>query len=286
MRRAPVHLASSTPAIPSEPSLSARPARGRARPEGIGRLLDDFESTTLAELDAVALLNRIDTKYLLSASQLVEILPALADDYLVLEIGGQRLHQYRTLYFDTPDFALYRHHHAGRPVRQKVRSRTYLDTGLAFFEIKAKDSLGRTSKHRQKTGLPLTELTAEARVLLAPHVALDARDFEPKLRNDFFRITLVGRACPERLTLDLNVQFDYDGRTAILPGVVIAELKQSDADYGSPFVQRMSERGLLPTSLSKYCVGVALLVPDLEHEAFEPKLRALESLGRGEPDAS
>ena len=76
-------------------------------------MLSRFAPTTLAEMDAVALLNRTDTKYLLTTSRLGALLEALAGEYLVLEIGGARLHHYQTLYFDTPDFALFRRHHAG-----------------------------------------------------------------------------------------------------------------------------------------------------------------------------
>jgi hypothetical protein len=252
----------------------------------VARQLDRLEPTTLAGLDAVSLLNRVDTKFLLSEAQARALLSDLGRDYLVLDIAGRRLHQYRTLYFDTPTFDLYRRHHDGEAVRYKVRSRAYLDSGLSFFEVKAKNERSRTIKHRVATDGLLTELTPVAAALLAKHARPGDRLIEPKLRNDFLRITLVGKACPERLTLDLGIQFDADGRTAILPGVAIAELKQSGVDRDSPFMQRMSEAGLQPTSVSKYCVGVALLIPGVQREAFEPKLRAFEQLARSEPAAS
>jgi len=265
------------PTVAPSPRLTREPASTR-----FSRLLAELEPTTLAGLDAVSLLNRVDTKFLLSESQLSAMLPALASDYLVLEIDGRRLHQYRTLYFDTPGLDLYRRHHAGQAVRYKVRSRAYVDTGLSFFEIKAKNERGRTIKHRLGTDVLLTELTPEARALLAEHAPPDERLVEPKLRNDFLRVTLVGKRCAERVTLDLSVQFDCDGRTAILPGVAIAELKQSGVDHSSPFMQRMREAQRCPTSVSKYCVGVALLVQGVEHDAFDEKLRAFEQLARGE----
>jgi hypothetical protein len=93
-------------------------------------------------------------------------------------------------------------------------------------------------------------------------------------------VTLVGKRSAERLTLDVNIQFDCDGRTAVLPGIVIAELKQDDTDRDSPFLQAMSASQLHPTSISKYCVGVGLLVADVEHDAFEEQLKAIESLTR------
>ena len=282
---APVELPLTTP-LAAPPLVVPRPTNSREpAATRFSRLVAELEPTTLAGLEAVSLLNRMDTKFLLSESQLGALLPDLARDYLVLDVGGRRLHQYRTLYFDTPGFDLYGRHHAGQAVRYKVRSRSYVDSGLAFFEIKGKDERGRTIKHRLGTDRLLTELTPEARALLAEHAPPAERLVEPKLRNDFLRITLVGKRCAERLTLDLGVQFECDGRTAILPGVAIAELKQSGVDEGSPFMRRMREADRSPTSVSKYCVGVALLVQGVERYAFESKLRAFEQLARGENEA-
>ena len=278
---APVHLLPTTP-VAALPGVPCAPIAREPVRACFSRLLAELEPTTLAGLDAVALLDRMDTKFVLSESQLGALLPELARDYVVLDVNGRRLHQYRTLYFDTPGFDLYRRHHAGQAVRYKVRSRAYVDSGLAFFEIKAKNERGRTIKHRVATNAPLSTLTPEARALLAEHAPPHERLVEPKLRNDFLRITLVGKRCAERLTLDLGIQFECDGRTAILPGVAVAELKQNGVDADSPFMQRMREAGQYPTSVSKYCVGVALLVQSVEHDAFEGSLRTFEQLARAE----
>jgi len=261
---------------PTRSALTASPIRGLG-PSSLAALVDQMVPTTLAQLDAVSLLNRIDTKFLLTVPQLVSALPVLAQDYRVLDVQGRRLHRYRTLYFDTPDFDLYRQHHAGRAVRHKVRSRLYVDTGISFFEIKSK-SKRRTVKHRLATPGFLTDLTPDARAFAASLLASDAQVLQPTLRNDFLRVTLVGKRSAERLTLDVNIQFDCEGRTAVLPGIAIAELKRDDIDQDSPFLQAMSAAQLDPTRISKYCVGVGLLVADVEHDAFEEQLKTIESL--------
>ena len=237
---------------------------------------------SLANLDAVSLLNRIDTKFLLTASRLAEILPGLADEYLVLEVGGRRLHQYRTLYFDTPEYDLYRRHRGSEPIRHKVRSRAYVDSGLAFFEIKSKTHDRRTIKHRLATSSFVGDWTPEASAFVRSHLGPDAPALQPTLSNDFLRVTLMDRRGTERLTLDLNVQFDCDGRTAVLPGLAIAELKQGHAQQPSPFADAMRAAGIVPTSVSKYCVGVGLLVADAEREISAGMLAAIESATRGE----
>jgi len=241
-----------------------------------------MEPVTLADLDAVALLNRVDTKFVLTVPRLVALLPSLADEYRVLDIDGRRLHQYRTLYFDTPDFAFYRHHRVGRLDRHKVRSRAYVDSGLTFFEIKAKTSDRRTVKHRLVTPTFLEELVPDANAFLRTHLPATNRSLIPVLQNNFWRVTLVGRRSTERLTLDVSVQFECDGRTATVPGIAIAELKQSDPEQPSPFRELMQLAQVPATSFSKYCVGVALLVPDLEHDLFEGEPGPLENLPRDE----
>ena len=281
---APVHVLPTVP-FAASPPVPRAPISREPIAAHVARPLAELDPATLAELETVSLLNRVDTKFLLPASQLDALLPDLAREYRVLDVDGRRLHQYRTLYFDTPGFDLYRRHHAGQAVRYKVRSRAYVESGLAFFEIKAKNERGRTIKHRVNTETHLTELTPAAEALLAEHAPTSERLVEPKLRNDFLRITLVGKACAERVTLDLGIQFECDGRTAILPGVVIAELKQSGVDEQSPFMRLMHEAGRAPTSVSKYCIGVALLVQGVEHDAFESQLRAFEQLARGETGA-
>jgi len=244
--------------------------------------------TTLAQLDAVALLNRIDTKFLLTGSQLVEILPRLAQEYLVLDVQGRRLHQYQTLYFDTPDLDLYRMHDSSRAVRHKVRSRAYVDSGLSFFEIKSKTSEHRTVKHRLATPEFVTDLTSEASAFVMANLGPLGESFQPTLSNDFLRVTLMDRHQTERLTLDLNIQFDCDGRTAVLPGIVIAELKQGAVNQRSAFASAMRLSEIAPSSISKYCAGVRLLVSDIEHGTSAKMLASIERLThaqRPEPSA-
>lgn len=247
-------------------------------PPALERLLMRMAPTTLAQLDDVALLDRVDTKFLLTVSQLAEILPRLSHEYHVLDVAGRRLHQYRTLYFDTPDLDLYRMHDATRAVRYKVRSRAYVDSGLAFFEIKSKTNTHRTVKHRLATPELVTDMTPEARSFVKAHLGRRAAPLQPTLSNDFLRVTLADKRQTERLTLDLNIQFDCDGRTAVLPGIVIAELKQSGAGQRSRFGDAMRAARIGPSSISKYCAGVRLLVSDIEHESSARMLAAVEAL--------
>ena len=117
----------------------------------LGDLAEEYSPINLDEMEMVSLLNRKDTKFLMSTHQLLNSMRSLQDDYRILSINGKRLNHYRSLYFDTPDFRLYNMHVNGRADRYKVRSREYTDSQLSFLEVKHKTNKDRTIKDRLAT---------------------------------------------------------------------------------------------------------------------------------------
>ena|SRR2546425_3065405 len=83
----------------------------------------EFESISLTVMERVALMNRMDTKFVLSVRELPHVLELLMPHYSMLTINGTRAHRYDTLYFDRPTLDLYHQHHNGIYARHKVRSR-------------------------------------------------------------------------------------------------------------------------------------------------------------------
>ncbi|HEY0606033.1 MAG TPA: polyphosphate polymerase domain-containing protein [Herpetosiphonaceae bacterium] len=256
-----------------------RPDRANAE---LARFLSSCEPIDLDQMDGVALQDRIDTKYVFHAGLIQRTLAALAEHYRVLEIDGNRIHRYQTLYFDTADFTLYHQHHAGGSNRYKVRSRSYLDTGLSCLEIKLKAHGDRTIKQRLRTPEPVTALTPQAGAFLREHLPPTIAGLQPQLWNTFSRITLVGKRQPERVTLDLDLHFSGNGDTVVLPGAVVAEVKQGRHGRTSPFMRLMREAGIRSTGFSKYCIGVSLLFPEIKHNNFKPHQRLLRKLVNGD----
>lgn len=280
------------------PAPARRPAvelREKPRPQASIRwqsyspdfagLLARFAPITLAEMTGVALQDRTDTKYLLHERELYHALAGLSDAYRVLDIEGLRLNRYRTLYFDTADFALFQRHHAGARERFKVRSRNYVDSHLSFLEIKHKVGQNRTVKNRIQTPAFLTWLPPETGDFLSDYLPLSPDALEPKVWNEYTRITLVSTRRRERLTLDLDLRFTNGGRTITLPGLAIAEVKRDGLGHGghdSDFMRQMRARRVRPTGFSKYCAGVSMLHEDVKHNNFKPKLRQVSKLIEGE----
>ena len=122
-----------------------------------------------------------------------------------------------------------------------MRTRSYVDSHLSFLEIKHKVRQNRTVKNRLATPDLLTWVTPEADAFLNDYLPFAPEALEPKLWNEYTRITLVSKRDRERLTLDLRLRFTgYEdsfaaGRSLDLPCLTIAELKQDGLNRHSAF---------------------------------------------------
>jgi len=242
------------------------------------------------DLDAAAdqvSAERIDTKFVLSTDVVLPLLASMATDYRVLDVDGNRFTTYRTQYFDTESFALFRRHHAGGSNRYKVRTRGYLNTGIAFVEVKRKDARGATTKLRAPLPEFTTQLSGVAAAFVEANTSHQAASLLPSLCNSFDRIFLLGRHSAERLTIDLDIAVETDAGPIALPGVAVAELKQerhNASPRDSAFQHAMRERHVRPSGFSKYCMGLLLTRPGIKHNLFKPQLKKLRQL-MGEPNA-
>ncbi len=240
--------------------------------------LATFAPIELSQMNRVSLLSRYEVKYVMHSQTLLHLLAQLADGYQVLEVAGQRLNRYRTLYFDTADLALYHRHHAGVRNRYKVRAREYVESQGTFLEVKHKTNKDRTIKSRIQTNQLVTGLNQSNAQFLQDKCPYAAAELQPCLWNDYSRITLVNRAHAERITLDIDLTFAQGEQRIGLPGIVVAEVKQADSAYRSAFTQLMRENHVARNSFSKYCIGVSLLYPQVKHNNFKATHRLMRKL--------
>ncbi len=238
--------------------------------------LRNFKPISLSEMDEVKLMNRTDTKFVFKRSDLCKLLSELSNDYMVLDVNGNLISGYKTLYFDTENFSYYLAHHSGKGNRYKVRIRNYKESDLFFLEIKNKYK-GRTDKKRIKLPNFENEFSKSSRVFV--NSVIDGKpELESKLWNNFSRITLVNPSNKERLTLDLDLSFDWNGIEEKFEHIVIAELKQENLNRNSTFYKMMKKLLIAPNSISKYCVGALCLYPDLKYNNFKSKILLINKL--------
>ena len=242
-------------------------------------LLEKLPPISLSEMKDIKLMNRIDKKYLATLDQLKQLLVLAQGKYMVQQIEGKRYNRYHTIYLDTPDEEMYTMHHNGRLVRQKVRVRTYLDSGDTFLEVKNKNNHGRTKKKRMTVGSIHTLREDGGDTLLAKHAHYLLDDLVPKVENRFERITLVNMAKTERLTIDCHVKFHHceTDINSTYDRLVIIELKR-DGNVYSPVKDMLRELRIKPSGFSKYCIGSALTKPTLKRNRFKPRFTKIGKL--------
>lgn len=165
----------------------------------------------LDRIAAVRLMNRVDTKYLVDERRCIELLERAADQYYVQIIDDCRACRYATLYYDTPQWDMYHLHHNRRLTRQKIRTRTYVETGVTYLEVKNKSNKGRTHKRRMALDRSLFAAAATdtaAADFLRREARYAPEALSPSLATRFVRVTLVNHAMTERLTIDFDLHFD------------------------------------------------------------------------------
>ncbi|MDA7768175.1 polyphosphate polymerase domain-containing protein [bacterium] len=243
----------------------------------INNILDSFDPISLEQMDSVRLMNRTDTKFVFELELLGKVLNEIKEHYFVLDINGARTSAYRSLYFDTEDFEFYFEHHNGKTNRNKVRYREYIDSGLCFLEIKHKTNKGKTIKKRVKVDKIPDVINADANEFITSIIG-EEKKLVPKHWNRFNRLTLVNKKLKERLTFDININFEGDNKTSELENMVIAEVKQEKINYASPFMRIIKKNRVRPFRISKYCMATASLYPLLKNNNFKPKFLKINKL--------
>lgn len=242
---------------------------------------DRFVGVGLDEVvERAELLDRCDRKYLLDPADLAAFVARLPDHVRVLEMQQRRAFRYRSLYFDTPDLASYRDAAHGRPQRWKLRTRTYLDSGESWLELKVRDRRGRTVKHRRPRDADGTATLAPdehsftqeivgGAGFAAPAISAVLR---PTLSTSYERVTLLDPVAGSRVTVDLALRSRLvDGRRVTLPGRAVVETKSvgrpGDAD------RVLWSLGRRPLRLSKYATSLAVACPELPSNRWQRTIR-------------
>lgn len=223
-----------------------------------------LEPISLAELNAQAeLMTRVDRKYFVPRTLLSSLLSQVEDEFRVLQIGSERVFEYRTVYFDTPDFMFFRQHAQGRRHRFKVRTRTYSNSGDCRLEVKSKGYRGQTVKERITHENP-HELDQESHDFITSITGEDSALLRPVLETVYHRVTLCHD--DQRVTCDLNLECRAGDAKHYGPNDVLVETKSSGAR--GPIDRLLHSSGVRPHSVSKYCVSASLLYPELPSNAW------------------
>lgn len=259
---------------PASSGATAHPA-GRA----VAAAAAGLPAISLAELvDLASLQVRFDRKYLVRADRFRELASRLGPQLAALELDGSRTFGYESVYFDTPALMTYHDHRSRRPDRFKLRTRSYLDSCSSMFEIKLSSPDGGTVKRRHTHPFPArSRITSRARAVLADTLVAAGRQVPGRLAatcvTTYRRTTLVATDGSARLTCDHSLVFsDGDRIAGGPPDHVLVEVKSASPE--TAIDRELAFLGVTPVSISKYCVGIALLNPGVPSEPWAELLEA------------
>ncbi len=244
--------------------------------EAVDRAVEVMPTLDLEEVtESADLQTRTDRKYLVPATDFLALTRELDGTLAVLEIAGLRRFDYESVYFDTPDLLGHHAHARGRRHRWKVRTRTYLDSGLCALEVKSEGGRGETVKDRHPWEVAdRYDLDDAAREVIGS--AIGSPTLAGRLRTSlvtrYHRTTVVDLHSRSRMTCDVDLSFRGEGGRRDGPQrLVLVESKTvGTAGRVDAILWRLGHR---PISLSKYCAGLALLDPALPANRWNRTLR-------------
>jgi SPX domain protein involved in polyphosphate accumulation len=242
--------------------------------ESVVRLMDPI---SLEEMDNVRLMRRRDIKFVLPTRSVPELLMNVKEKYRILEIGGERIHHYQTLYYDTPEFDMYHEHHSRRLNRYKVRIRKYLTSDISFLEVKFKNNKGETIKKRIRPENPGNMDGLKSEAFVKENSPYKVSDIQPSLHNGFKRLTLVSKSNPERVTIDLELNYRpvSSNKDLHLPGLSVIEIKRNRDAEPSDMISQLRSARFHATGFSKYLMGTAMLEPKVKTNLVKSKIRQI-----------
>lgn len=240
--------------------------------------LKKYQTIGLEQLKEAELQRRVDTKFLLKQSQVIELLDFASEEYFLLEVENSLDSKYDTIYFDTEDEQFYHDHHRKKLTRSKVRKRRYANTNTIFFEIKHKNNKGITNKSRLKTENFSEILNDNEKAFLYDDFKKEL-NLKHTLGNNFDRITLVSKKLIERVTIDYNLVYNKEISIGEYgQELIIVETKKLNNYQASSIETKLRYMGIKPFKISKYCMGMAQINNDLKQNRFKTKFRKISKL--------
>lgn len=239
----------------------------------LSELTENCESYELAQANREQDMNRMDAKFLLPTEAAITLCGRLLGCRDCLQVAGSHVLGYDTLYFDTPNFEFYRHHHQNKPRRLKVRERRYRETGTRFLEVKYKDKVGKT--HKARIQLSPKDTIQQHSAFLSEN-GVSNKDLIETLRVTYERVSLRDRLTGERVSFDFCIAFHGGNHRVNVDDMAIVELKVPAHVHLSKTFSAIKAMGFRETSVSKYCVGMArLYCNQVKYNRFKPVLKRL-----------
>ncbi len=245
-----------------------------------------FDSISLEDLNnSMALMERKETKFLLSLEQLPQLISCLQEKFSVLTIKDTNIFNYDNVYLDTQDYKFYHQHEWWKKIRTKVRTRQYVDSNIQFFEYKQRNKW-QISKYRYELSaeehwkITLEWMKFFQKIYTWIYNTPLQQLIVPSLKNSYNRITFCSKNNDERITIDYNLQFTdpvNPTNTYLLKNIAIIESKAATQPAPSASIFKalnIKKHG----ACSKYCLWLIHLNKVDTYNHFQKTLDSIQSL--------
>lgn len=234
-------------------------------------------SIGLSDVGDAQFMRRVDNKYIIPASEALELLTNIKEHYYIVENNGFLIPEYLSEYFDTQEMTMYLDHHNQRGKRYKIRIRQYAASGDTFLEVKLRIPSGETLKKRIELDNPSIH-NPVVREFIESKSPYMADTLQKIMITRFNRITLVANGYNERVTMDFNINLQSATKhTSVnLFETCIVESKRNKYSPGSKISEFLKHKGYRSSGFSKYSIGCALLHDDLKKNNFKAIIHQLK----------
>jgi len=244
--------------------------------------LNQFAPIEVSDYAGMDFADLKETKFILSAKKLKNILDEIKDKYYVLEIKGNRILKCTSEYYDTEDYKLYMAYHNGSGNRYLIKNDEIEGVKNSSIKIKFKSNKGEISKVKQKTKDSDFE-NIQIKEFVQENTPFNADVLKKMLKNSFYRIVLIHKNTIEKITIDIDMILSNSHENLKLPYLAIVEVKQEKLSLFSDFIVSLRKLNIQKTSISKYCMGVALLNKDVKKNKYKSKLLAIGKINDNSP---
>lgn len=244
----------------------------------IDKYLNEFAPASLEEVKKIKSFKRSNSKYVFSIRKLPEILVEMTAHYKLLYVNEIAAHPHTTVYYDTPEYAMYNAHQNGKLSRCKLRHKNYDESDSGYLELKYKNNKREKRKNKIKFCLAAQNLV-EADEFLKKNSPFTAADLSPQIVIKYTRLTFLNIENGERITCDyeLNVAaYDNQEKIINLEHLCVLEIKRANNKKQSFISDLLITHKIQLKGMSKYCIGLAAVNKRLKNNRFKEKMRILD----------
>jgi hypothetical protein len=240
--------------------------------------LDFLKTAAFEEIVKIKRSERFVSSFVFEKSALLSVLREAAYSHRLLTDGGNPFFIFKSQYYDTGQYNLYRDHHNEKLNRWKIRRSENVTSGKIKFEIKFYDNKNKTQRWSLETDNRNNALSKPEKQLVKRLTPFKPKCLITSLCVTYRRFTLLGSDNSLRVTVDTDLQFLHRGNLIRLPQLVVAEVKQSQFSPRGLIHDILKSHQIHPKNFSKYCIGLAISNKQVKRNNFKPIINFINSL--------